>query len=442
MKQRIAVAIFILALAVPCWATVSSTTSPSVTYDGNGSTTTFPVTFTFIAATDLEVVHTDADGAETTWVKDGAGDTGYTVVATDVEANTAPASGTTLTITRATPLTQGLDLRQGRSYSPQLLEDALDRLTLIVQELELQLVVNDYFTGGLLDLDYGGTGADTSSYDGILAVASNALYELDTASELESAANLPILLSTFIVASDCEAALDGVNYVWCRDSDDNTFWYFFGGQAITIGSGSVVLHENSYPHDDYDAHLISTSNPHTTTLSQLMDGIALGSITPLSGTVDWTGVTEVRGNDVFDLTPSSDDSWSGDTAQVTAGETIAQWDQVYLKYDTDGPRAFMYNAATGATDNDTYRPFGVALEAGTAGNAMYVGFGCGVARNDGWTFTDAQDEGKPVFAGETDGAITLTRPSDSGDHIIQVGTLIDEDEVLFCYGSIQDVEVP
>lgn len=145
---------------------------------------------------------------------------------------------------------------------------------------------------------------------------------------------------------------------------------------------------------------------------------------------------------VYDFTPDTDDTWQGSKTTVTAGETISQWDIIYIKYDTDGPRAFMYNANSTDYDNDTYRPRGIALEAGTAGNSLEIGIGQGVVRNDGYTFTDTTDEGKPVFAGETDGAITLTRPSDSGDHIIHLGNLIDEDEVEFNFGSFADVVVP
>ena len=147
-------------------------------------------------------------------------------------------------------------------------------------------------------------------------------------------------------------------------------------------------------------------------------------------------------NYVFDSTPDTDDTWQGSRASFVAGESISQWDIIYLKYNTDGPRAYMYNANSTDSDNDTYRPMGIALAVGTAGSAFNVGIGFGIARNDGWTFTDATDEGKPIFAGETDGAITLTRPSDSGDHIIHLGNIIDEDEIMFSFGNITDVVVP
>lgn len=162
----------------------------------------------------------------------------------------------------------------------------------------------------------------------------------------------------------------------------------------------------------------------------------------LASSLDLSSKTLILPNNVLDFTPDTDDSWQGDEAVVTAGESISHGDVIYTKYDTDGLRAFAYNANSTDSDNDTYRPRGIALEAETAGNAFEIGIGHGIMRNDGWTFSDATDEGKPVFAGETDGAITLTRPSDSGDHIIHLGNICDEDEIEFYFGPITDTVVP
>lgn len=160
----------------------------------------------------------------------------------------------------------------------------------------------------------------------------------------------------------------------------------------------------------------------------------------LSDNLDLSGKVVALPNTVFDFTPSIDNSWQGNKAVVIAGESISIGHIIYIKNST-GPRAFAYNADSTDADNDTYRPRGIALTSGTAGNSISIGIGHGVFRHDAWTYTDSQDEGKPVFAGETDGAITLTRPSDAGDHIIHLGNLIDEDEIEFHFGSITDVVV-
>lgn len=83
--------------------------------------------------------------------------------------------------------------------------------------------------------------------------------------------------------------------------------------------------------------------------------------------------------------PDADDTWSGGPSHsVKAGETLVQWDIVYIKYDTDGPRAYAYLADSADTDNDTYPPVGIAIAAATAGNAVTICTGECVVRNDGW----------------------------------------------------------
>ena len=104
-------------------------------YAGNGSTTTFPVTFDFSDASDLSVVSkNDTTLIETPWIKDGAGTTGYSVSGTDVEANIAPATGVTLIVSRLTPKTQGTDFKANVRTPAGIEEDAFDKLTLMMQE--------------------------------------------------------------------------------------------------------------------------------------------------------------------------------------------------------------------------------------------------------------------------------------------------------------------
>jgi len=162
---------------------------------------------------------------------------------------------------------------------------------------------------------------------------------------------------------------------------------------------------------------------------------------PITGSWDMSGLDVTMANTEYDPTPSSDDSWQGSIMSVYSGEALSQWDIVYLKYSVDGPRAFAYNANSTDSDNDTYQPIGICLETtGGAGNAIDIGIGLGVARNDAWSFTDATDEGKPVYCSDdTDGAIELIAPSDSGDHKIKIGNLLDEDEILFNFGYYDEV---
>ena len=107
-------------------------------YDGNDSTTVFPVDFYFLADAELLVVLTDADDAESTQVLD----TDYTVQDAGVPAGgsitmvVAPATGEKLTIVRNMPLTQLTDYAENDNFPAESHETALDRLTMLVQQLQ------------------------------------------------------------------------------------------------------------------------------------------------------------------------------------------------------------------------------------------------------------------------------------------------------------------
>ncbi|MCK5020503.1 MAG: hypothetical protein KAS32_26025, partial [Candidatus Peribacteraceae bacterium] len=137
--------------------TVQSTATPRKTYDGNDLTTNFPITFPYNDDETLIVVtHINAVGVDTVWVLGGIGVTGYTIVSDEVVANTAPATGEQLVITRSIPLTQLIDFITNQAYSADILEGGLDLLTLMIQDIS---DVGDYSirapsvdTSGLPDL--------------------------------------------------------------------------------------------------------------------------------------------------------------------------------------------------------------------------------------------------------------------------------------------------
>jgi hypothetical protein len=118
--------------------TVSSTTT-SVSYTGDGSTTSFPVTFAFFGtSTDAEIRVIErviATGVETTLVNGtdytvsgGSGTTGT------VTAASAPAATKRWTVERNTSRTQETDYVENDPFPAESHEQALDRLTMIGQE--------------------------------------------------------------------------------------------------------------------------------------------------------------------------------------------------------------------------------------------------------------------------------------------------------------------
>lgn len=123
-------------------------TSARIQYNGNGVTTQFSVPFEFLnSASNIEVIFTDTDGSDTTWVEGTQYDTidtnGDSVIDT-VEVNTSPtdytpASGTKITIKLNMAFTQPTDFAAGGAISSSSIETALDKSRSLDKQLQEQL---------------------------------------------------------------------------------------------------------------------------------------------------------------------------------------------------------------------------------------------------------------------------------------------------------------
>lgn len=115
--------------------TVSSSTN-KVSYNGNGVLTTFAYTFKIFDEDDLTVILRASDGTETVqtitthYTVTGVGDAG----GGNVEFVTAPTATQDVVILREQPLTQGLDIVPNDPFPAQNFENALDKLTFMVQQ--------------------------------------------------------------------------------------------------------------------------------------------------------------------------------------------------------------------------------------------------------------------------------------------------------------------
>ena len=119
--------------------TIATTTS-RVQYAGNGAVTLFTFSFKVFATTDVLVILTDSSGTDATQVIN----TQYSVsLNADQNASpggsvsmvAAPPSGYLLTLARQVTNTQGVSLPNGGVFYPSVIEDALDRQTILVQQL-------------------------------------------------------------------------------------------------------------------------------------------------------------------------------------------------------------------------------------------------------------------------------------------------------------------
>lgn len=143
--------------------TISSTTRKAGPFDGNGVTTSFPFTFKVFSTGDITVVRTMPSGIEETLVLDSD----YSVTLNgDQDANpggtiTYPISGDPLPdgwrLTAVGDLDnlQPTDITNGGGFYPQVIENALDRVTMLIQQLEeelgrtIRIAVSDDTTEGL-----------------------------------------------------------------------------------------------------------------------------------------------------------------------------------------------------------------------------------------------------------------------------------------------------
>ena len=118
--------------------TISSTIT-KVTYNGDGATTDFVISFVFWNSDDLRVIHRASDGTETVWargthytVTGGAGATGTLTVRT-IPANYTPAAGETLTIKDFQSEVQGDSLPLSGAFPSTVVEQRLDKMTRLIQ---------------------------------------------------------------------------------------------------------------------------------------------------------------------------------------------------------------------------------------------------------------------------------------------------------------------
>jgi hypothetical protein len=112
----------------------------------------YPIDFPLAGATHIEAIVTvTATGATTTWtLGSGAGQFAFTATTeagriTGGTATTTDAvpAGSTIRFRRVTPRTQTFDVVQGSRFSAEALESALDKMTMILQEIERDYLAAD-----------------------------------------------------------------------------------------------------------------------------------------------------------------------------------------------------------------------------------------------------------------------------------------------------------
>lgn len=131
---------------------------------------------------------------------------------------------------------------------------------------------------------------------------------------------------------------------------------------------------------------------------------------------------------LYTVEPGADDTSYGDKlAGILAGDTIAQWDLVYL--DSTSGRWELADSDAVATGGGVL--LGLAVTSGTDGNALTVLLR-GIVRNDGWTWASA---GLKLYSSGTPGALTATQPSGTDDVIRPIADTLSDDCIWFAPGQ-------
>ena len=124
--------------------TIQSQSRKTAVFSGNGSTTSFDFTFKVFDQTEVYVVKADSNSVET--VLDLTTD--YTVALNDnqntnpggsITLGTALPSGFTMVITSTVDYLQAVDLTNQGGFYPSVINDALDRLTILTQQLKVDV---------------------------------------------------------------------------------------------------------------------------------------------------------------------------------------------------------------------------------------------------------------------------------------------------------------
>ena len=123
--------------------TISSTTTKN-SYSGNGSATAFNYTFFIPTNTDIQVIVRSSTGTETV-KSEGTGSTNYSISGVGSASGgtvtfvTAPTASETVVLRRSTAKTQATDYVANDPFPAESHESALDKLTIIGQDLQEQI---------------------------------------------------------------------------------------------------------------------------------------------------------------------------------------------------------------------------------------------------------------------------------------------------------------
>lgn len=198
--------------------TISSEVRKAGPYTGNGSTKSFPFAFKVFTGTDVVVVRTDPGALESTLTlgvdysvtlnSDQDAAPGGTVV-----MFSAPLPAYLLTISSGVPYLQTLDLTNQGGFYPRVINAALDRVTIQIQQIAEEVgrafkvpISSPTGTGNTV-VDYVNRAKDyaTESADSAVTAGGYSVQSAGFASNSQSAASASALSALSAAASEASA---------------------------------------------------------------------------------------------------------------------------------------------------------------------------------------------------------------------------------------------
>ncbi len=279
-----------------------TTTASAIAYQGNGVTTTFSYAFLIPSQDNLIVSITDSDGNVTVLLTSE-----YTVTGIDDPDGgivTYPLTGSPLalleyiTIERELPLTQETDLLNQSGYYPDVVEDALDYITMLVQQVsrdtlralvaplndpEGNLTIPDAATraGTLLGFDSAGTPIAASSASG--AIVSSAMVPVVEAATLAAARTLLGLGATSFLGVGSGLRSDGTDLMANADTvaestSQSVTAAYNGTQRIATGPLTYTLPRANTLWDGFTFYVFALAGGTITLAPNAADAIGNLSI--------------------------------------------------------------------------------------------------------------------------------------------------------------------
>ena len=231
-----------------------TTTASSVTYQGNGTATVFPFAFLISDPTQIQVVLTDSTQtppvvttlASSQYTVMGIGSaSGGNITCTDPVSGAAIITGKSLTIARIVPLIQDTSFINQGGFYPDVLEGALDYLTMECQQLSAGLAQAVTVPLGTSPVNYLAQ-IQTAANTAVAAQSTAATQSVNAANSASAAASSATNAATSASAASASqanaaaSALSAQNYVTGLTSASTTSLTIATGlQSLTVAAGNV-----------------------------------------------------------------------------------------------------------------------------------------------------------------------------------------------------------